>query len=95
MDVQSRSVQRQVADRLDQRHERRRRKLRRDDLGHPVVEHLGGQREADEEPEPFVQGDVLAASAVESRPDDGGDEATKSSQNVCTQKNAVSPLLPV
>ena len=57
--------ERHRADRLHQRRERRRHELNRDDLRHPVIEHLRGQRESNEEKEPLVKGDVLDASSVD------------------------------
>ena len=62
-----------MPDWFNERHERRGRELSRNDLGHAVIEHLGGQGQADEQPKPLVQRDVLDAPTIEVRPDEGSD----------------------
>ena len=74
-----------MPDWFNERHERRGRELSRNDLGHAVIEHLGGQGQADEQPKPLVQRDVLARRRSKSDQTRAAIAETTSSQNICTQ----------
>ena len=65
---------REVAEGFQESKEGGKRHLERNGFVKAVDEHLAGEREAEKEPEPFVQVTVACPAAIEDGPERGGDE---------------------